>query len=60
MAKIACFQCGGLKFGLVRQKHHGKSFCKLVCLDSYKAGVPPKREELPPHKPPDRAYDVIT
>lgn len=51
--KLLCFQCGG-HFGLIRHHHQCKSFCKMICLDAFKLGIPPKRE-----KPPDELVELL-
>lgn len=56
--KNECYQCKG-KFGLTRNYHLGKSFCRIKCMDDYKRGKPPNQYELPLDKPPDELVQLL-
>lgn len=50
MERSICYQCGNLRFGLVRYYLRGKVFCKISCRNNYVQGrdrTPLKQYELP-------------
>ncbi len=62
MGKAICYQCGNVKFGMVRYYRLGKVFCKMSCRNNYVYGrerTPLRQYEVAEEKPPDELVKLL-